>query len=192
MSDSENLLDEISKIQKEIEDLENGTDEEEEESSENIVFEKKELKPTIQKSDIRLTKKGKPDGRSKPRTEKQIANLRKMREAKALKRGEKAHIKALEEQKKKEIEDELETRKLKKQLKKKYKKKKYVSSSSSSSSSSRERRRRKKKTKKKRKMSSSSGSDVFKFDEEPASLIPKDEDPFSGNDFVKRMLQNNK
>tara|TARA_R110002012_G_scaffold316104_1_gene530691 strand:+ start:763 stop:1287 length:525 start_codon:yes stop_codon:yes gene_type:complete len=50
---------------------------------------------------IKLTKKGKPDGRSKPRTEKQIAAFKKLRETKNRVNSEKAVIRKTKLNKKK-------------------------------------------------------------------------------------------
>lgn len=179
MSDFEdNVDDEIAKIRQELEVLK--TDPSSEEELENAVF--------------NVEKPKKKDGRAKPRTAKQLANLAKMRERKLAKKLEKEKAEQMRLAKVKEVEEEMEKRRIKKQYKKKYGRRKKYDSSSSSSSSYEVVRRKKGKSQKKRgkakKESSSDGeiSPVFNF-EEDFKVIKTREEPEVKMSFLDKLLQ---
>lgn len=162
MSDSEDIDEQIMKLKNEIKAM-NGEDVQSEEEIIEIVEKPK--------------KNDKVDGRKKPRSEAQKANLAKMREAKLLKAAERKRAAELKKLKEQEIAEEIERKKLKTEYKKKYKKR-YASSSSSSSSSEvkykkkkkskKDRKKSEKKKKKAKSSSSSSGSmsPIFKIDQD--------------------------
>lgn len=116
----------------------------------------------------------KVDGRKKPRSDKQLNNLQKMREVRLLKGAEKKRATELKKLKDEELKEEIEKKKLKNEYKKKYKKK-YGSSSSSSSTEIKVKKKKKKKTKKvKPDSDSKSGEDSPLFQIEKPKEKPKE------------------
>lgn len=169
MSDSDDIDAQIMKLKQEIKDME----EPEKTSSKYKSEDDEEV--------IKIVEKPKKiDGRKKPRTEAQKANLAKMREAKLLKAAEKKRAAELKALKDKELAEEIERKKMKAEYKKRYKKK-YVSSSSSSSSEiivkkkKKEKKEKEKKKKKKYVSSSSSGSmsPIFKIESDKTEKVEK-------------------
>lgn len=155
-SDSENIDNQILKLRNELKTYD-------EPSEENPGVEIIKLKKNVEKA----------DGRKKPRSEKQLSNLQKMREARLLKGAEKKRAAELKKLKDEELKEEIEKKKLKNEYKKKYKKK-YVSSSSSSSTEIIV--KKKKKTKKIKQISASkSGEDSPIFKIEKPKEKPKEE-----------------
>jgi hypothetical protein len=142
-SDSEDINTQIAKLQNELKQYEKS------ESEEEVIK--------------IVEKPKKSDGRSGKRSEKQIANLAKMRDAKLIKGAEKKRNIALQKQKDDELKEELNNKKIKNEYKKKFKKK-YASSSSSSSTEIVKKKKKKKHKKKVSSSSSGSVSPLFKMD----------------------------